>query len=142
MRSFFDSLFELIDTSRGNSNKKLLSQKSNNSTTFYKDKVVSLFPGASLRLLPAFSPALISATFYMYFRPYLSAQSLFTPSLSVCDSLINSEHKRSPRAFQRREPPFGSDNMSAWERDDSSGDGTEKVNKNASSNSRIHITTK
>ncbi|CAL1582418.1 unnamed protein product [Knipowitschia caucasica] len=33
-------------------------------------------------------------------------------------SLITSEHKRSPRAFQRREPPFGSDNMSTWERDD------------------------
>uniref|UniRef100_A0A3B3ZT47 Uncharacterized protein n=1 Tax=Periophthalmus magnuspinnatus TaxID=409849 RepID=A0A3B3ZT47_9GOBI len=31
-----------------------------------------------------------------------------------------SEHKRSPRALQRREPPFWSDNMSIWERKDSS----------------------
>ncbi|KAK7939492.1 hypothetical protein WMY93_002818 [Mugilogobius chulae] len=44
-------------------------------------------------------------------------------------SLITSEHKRSPRAFQRREPPFGSDNMSAWERDDSSAS-TESQNNN------------
>ncbi|XP_055008508.1 uncharacterized protein C7orf57 homolog isoform X2 [Boleophthalmus pectinirostris] len=44
-------------------------------------------------------------------------------------SLITSEHKRSPRAFQRREPPFGSDNMSAWEREDTSIN-TNTVNNN------------
>uniref|UniRef100_A0A8C6WZQ5 Uncharacterized protein n=1 Tax=Neogobius melanostomus TaxID=47308 RepID=A0A8C6WZQ5_9GOBI len=45
--------------------------------------------------------------------------------------LINSEHKRSLRAVQRREPPFGSDNMSAWERDDSnSGGGGGSTEKN------------
>ncbi|XP_072301490.1 uncharacterized protein C7orf57 homolog [Eucyclogobius newberryi] len=36
-------------------------------------------------------------------------------------SLITaSKQKKTPRAFLRREPPFGSDNMSAWERDDGS----------------------
>nr|XP_020450373.1 uncharacterized protein C7orf57 homolog [Monopterus albus] len=35
-------------------------------------------------------------------------------------SLISSEEKKSPGAFQQLEPPFGTDNMSAWERDDSS----------------------
>uniref|UniRef100_A0A673CRS0 Uncharacterized protein n=1 Tax=Sphaeramia orbicularis TaxID=375764 RepID=A0A673CRS0_9TELE len=42
-------------------------------------------------------------------------------------SLINSEEKKTPRAFQRQEPPFGSDNMSAWERGGSS-NGKEKNN--------------
>ncbi|XP_026232430.1 uncharacterized protein C7orf57-like [Anabas testudineus] len=37
-------------------------------------------------------------------------------------SLINSEEKINPGAFQLLEPPFGTDNMSAWERDDSSND--------------------
>lgn len=50
-----------------------------------------------------------------------------TSSGDISPSLINSEEKKSPRAFQRREPPFGSDNMSAWERDDTS-DGKEKNN--------------
>ncbi|XP_049905637.1 uncharacterized protein C7orf57-like [Epinephelus moara] len=45
-------------------------------------------------------------------------------------SLINSEEKKNPGAFQPREPPFGTDNMSAWERDDnsSSSNGKEKNN--------------
>ncbi|TKS67275.1 hypothetical protein D9C73_001402 [Collichthys lucidus] len=43
-------------------------------------------------------------------------------------SLINSDAKKSPRAFQPREPPFGTDNMSSWERDDSSTNGKEKNN--------------
>ncbi|XP_073329246.1 uncharacterized protein C7orf57-like [Pagrus major] len=41
-------------------------------------------------------------------------------------SLINSEEKKHPGAFQQLEPPFGTDNMSAWERDDSSSNGKEK----------------
>ncbi|XP_044072479.1 uncharacterized protein C7orf57-like [Siniperca chuatsi] len=41
-------------------------------------------------------------------------------------SLINSEEKKNPGAFQLLEPPFGTDNMSAWERDDSSSNGKEK----------------
>ncbi|XP_042350680.1 uncharacterized protein C7orf57 homolog [Plectropomus leopardus] len=43
-------------------------------------------------------------------------------------SLINSEEKKNPRAFQLPEPPFGTDNMSAWERDDSSSNSKEKNN--------------
>nr|ACQ58177.1 C7orf57 [Anoplopoma fimbria] len=43
-------------------------------------------------------------------------------------SLINSEEKRNPGAFQAAEPPFGTDNMSAWERNDSSSNGKEKNN--------------
>ncbi|XP_059199124.1 uncharacterized protein C7orf57-like isoform X2 [Centropristis striata] len=43
-------------------------------------------------------------------------------------SLINSEEKKNPGAFQLPEPPFGTDNMSAWERDDSSSNGKEKNN--------------
>ncbi|KAM9342251.1 uncharacterized protein C7orf57 homolog [Pholidichthys leucotaenia] len=39
---------------------------------------------------------------------------------------ITSKEKKNPGAFQPREPPFGSDNMSAWERDNSSADGKEK----------------
>ncbi|KAI3356183.1 hypothetical protein L3Q82_017442, partial [Scortum barcoo] len=35
-------------------------------------------------------------------------------------SLINSEEMKDPGAFQLLEPPFGTDSMSAWERDDSS----------------------
>uniref|UniRef100_A0A3P8THF4 Uncharacterized protein n=1 Tax=Amphiprion percula TaxID=161767 RepID=A0A3P8THF4_AMPPE len=35
-------------------------------------------------------------------------------------SLINSEEKKNPGAFQPLEPPFSTDNMSAWERDNSS----------------------
>ncbi|KAM7407538.1 hypothetical protein PAMA_003316 [Pampus argenteus] len=42
-------------------------------------------------------------------------------------SLITIEEKKNPGAFQRMEPPFGTDNMSAWERDDSS-NGEEKNN--------------
>ncbi|XP_032385732.1 uncharacterized protein C7orf57 homolog isoform X2 [Etheostoma spectabile] len=43
-------------------------------------------------------------------------------------SLINSEEKKNLGAFQQREPPFGTDNMSAWERDDSSSNAKEKNN--------------
>ncbi|XP_020507235.2 uncharacterized protein C7orf57 homolog [Labrus bergylta] len=35
-------------------------------------------------------------------------------------SLINGAEKKNPGAFQPLEPPFGTDNMSAWERDDNS----------------------
>ncbi|XP_047193423.1 uncharacterized protein C7orf57 homolog [Scophthalmus maximus] len=50
------------------------------------------------------------------------------PSEDNCKpSLINSNEKRNPGAFQAREPPFGTDNMSAWERGDSSS-GKEKDN--------------
>lgn len=45
------------------------------------------------------------------------------------NTLINSEEKKNPGAFQPLEPPFGSDNMSAWERNDSSSNGKEKVNR-------------
>ncbi|KAM4557788.1 uncharacterized protein C7orf57 homolog, partial [Odontesthes bonariensis] len=41
-------------------------------------------------------------------------------------SLINSEEKKNPGAFQPREPPFGTDSMSAWERDDDNCDEKEK----------------
>lgn len=41
---------------------------------------------------------------------------------------INSEKNKNPGAFQLLEPPFGTDSMSAWERDDSS-NGKEKVNR-------------
>ncbi|XP_068185977.1 uncharacterized protein C7orf57 homolog isoform X2 [Antennarius striatus] len=40
-------------------------------------------------------------------------------------SLINSEEKINPGAFQ---PPFGTDNMSVWERGDSSNNGKDKKN--------------
>ncbi|XP_029314512.1 uncharacterized protein C7orf57-like [Cottoperca gobio] len=43
-------------------------------------------------------------------------------------SIINSEEKKNPGAFQPPEPPFGTDNMSAWERDDSSNNGKGKNN--------------
>lgn len=45
-------------------------------------------------------------------------------------SLINSEEKKNPGAFQPREPPFGTDNMSAWERDDSSSSSNGKEKNN------------
>ncbi|XP_008291193.1 uncharacterized protein C7orf57 homolog isoform X2 [Stegastes partitus] len=41
-------------------------------------------------------------------------------------SLINSEEKKNPGAFQPLEPPFGTDNMSAWERDNNSSNEKEK----------------
>uniref|UniRef100_A0A3Q3N3N4 Uncharacterized protein n=1 Tax=Labrus bergylta TaxID=56723 RepID=A0A3Q3N3N4_9LABR len=51
----------------------------------------------------------------------------FTPSRdSGNQSLINGAEKKNPGAFQPLEPPFGTDNMSAWERDDNSN--KEKVN--------------
>ncbi|XP_068428115.1 uncharacterized protein C7orf57 homolog isoform X2 [Clinocottus analis] len=58
------------------------------------------------------------------------------PPDSVCStsedqkepSLINSEEKKHPGAFLAAQPPFGTDNMSAWERDDSSSNGKEKNN--------------
>lgn len=53
---------------------------------------------------------------------FISLHCFFPPN-----SLINSNEKRNPGAFQAREPPFGTDNMSAWERGDSSS-GKEKVN--------------
>ncbi|XP_029967074.1 uncharacterized protein C7orf57-like, partial [Salarias fasciatus] len=43
-------------------------------------------------------------------------------------SLINSEEKKNPGAFQPLAPPFGTDNMSAWERDNSSNSEKEKNN--------------
>ncbi|XP_031714543.1 uncharacterized protein C7orf57 homolog [Anarrhichthys ocellatus] len=39
-----------------------------------------------------------------------------------------SEEEKNPGAFQPAEPPFGTDNMSTWERDDSSSNGKEKNN--------------
>ncbi|XP_074515531.1 uncharacterized protein C7orf57-like, partial [Sebastes fasciatus] len=45
-------------------------------------------------------------------------------------SLINIEEKKKPGAFQPSEPPFGTDNMSAWERDDSSSNGKEREKNN------------
>ncbi|GAA6224149.1 uncharacterized protein C7orf57-like [Lates japonicus] len=43
-------------------------------------------------------------------------------------SLINSEERKNPGVFQPLEPPFGTDSMSAWERDDNSNNGKEKNN--------------
>ncbi|XP_063743532.1 uncharacterized protein C7orf57 homolog isoform X2 [Eleginops maclovinus] len=43
-------------------------------------------------------------------------------------SIINSEEKKNPGAFHPAEPPFETDNMSAWERDDNSSNGKEKNN--------------
>ncbi|XP_034088321.1 uncharacterized protein C7orf57-like [Gymnodraco acuticeps] len=43
-------------------------------------------------------------------------------------SIIYSEEMKNPRAFHSAEPPFETDNMSAWERDDSSSYGKEKNN--------------
>ncbi|KAL3056461.1 hypothetical protein OYC64_019035 [Pagothenia borchgrevinki] len=43
-------------------------------------------------------------------------------------SIINSEEMKNPGAFHSAEPPFETDNMSAWERDDSSSYGKEKNN--------------
>ncbi|XP_030285342.1 uncharacterized protein C7orf57 homolog [Sparus aurata] len=40
--------------------------------------------------------------------------------------LINSDEKKHPGAFQQLDPPFGTDNMSAWERDDRSSNSKEK----------------
>ncbi|KAM8748595.1 uncharacterized protein C7orf57 homolog [Acanthopagrus schlegelii] len=40
--------------------------------------------------------------------------------------LINSDEKKHPGAFQQLEPPFGTDNMSAWERDDGNSNSKEK----------------
>ncbi|XP_037343848.2 uncharacterized protein C7orf57 homolog isoform X2 [Pungitius pungitius] len=42
--------------------------------------------------------------------------------------LINSEEKKAPGAFQPAEPPFGTDNMSTWERDDTSSNDQEMNN--------------
>ncbi|XP_074551524.1 uncharacterized protein C7orf57 homolog [Halichoeres trimaculatus] len=44
------------------------------------------------------------------------------------DSTEESAEKKNPGAFQPLEPPFGTDNMSAWERDDNSSNGKEKNN--------------
>ncbi|XP_028292763.1 uncharacterized protein C7orf57-like [Gouania willdenowi] len=43
-------------------------------------------------------------------------------------SVITSEETKNPGAFQPLEPPFGTDSMSAWERDHNSNDGKEKNN--------------
>lgn len=45
------------------------------------------------------------------------------------NTVINSEEKKNPGAFQPPEPPFGTDSMSAWERDYCCGNGKEKVNR-------------
>ncbi|XP_028250040.1 uncharacterized protein C7orf57 homolog [Parambassis ranga] len=60
-----------------------------------------------------------------------------------------SEEKKSPGAFQPAEPPFGTDSMSAWERDDNSSDEKKKddvhaqnsqTEKMQTSNPHHHIT--
>uniref|UniRef100_A0A8C2ZBJ8 Uridine phosphorylase 2 n=1 Tax=Cyclopterus lumpus TaxID=8103 RepID=A0A8C2ZBJ8_CYCLU len=51
-------------------------------------------------------------------------------------SLINNEEMKNPGAFQAAEAPFGTDNMSAWGRDDSDSNGKEKVNKEMSKSLR------
>ncbi|XP_071328689.1 uncharacterized protein C7orf57 homolog [Trachinotus anak] len=48
-------------------------------------------------------------------------------------NLINSEEEKNPGAFQPLEPPFGTDNMSSWERDDSSSNNSKKKNINVDS---------
>ncbi|XP_026150570.1 uncharacterized protein C7orf57 homolog [Mastacembelus armatus] len=50
----------------------------------------------------------------------------FCPASEENDS--PSEEKKSPGAFQPLEPPFGTDSMSAWERDDGSSSGNRKSN--------------
>ncbi|XP_070694745.1 uncharacterized protein C7orf57 homolog [Pempheris klunzingeri] len=64
-------------------------------------------------------------------------------------SLINVNEKRNPGAFQLLEPPFGTDSLSAWERDDSSSNGKEKENNVHSNRMEIlqspnqyHVTSK
>lgn len=47
------------------------------------------------------------------------------------NSLITSDEKKNPGAFQPLEPPFGTDNMSSWEREDSSSN-SKKVNRGMS----------
>ncbi|XP_029937448.1 uncharacterized protein C7orf57 homolog isoform X2 [Myripristis murdjan] len=47
-------------------------------------------------------------------------------------SLIKNKEKKTPGAFQLLEPPFGTDDKSAWERDDSS-NGKEKLNNDPTS---------
>ncbi|XP_040004122.1 uncharacterized protein C7orf57-like [Xiphias gladius] len=44
------------------------------------------------------------------------------------DNSKPSEKKKNPGAFQPLEPPFGTDNMLTWEREDSSSNGKEKNN--------------
>lgn len=48
---------------------------------------------------------------------------------NVPNALIDSEEKKNLGTFQPLEPPFGTDNISPWERDDSSSNGKEKVNQ-------------
>ncbi|CAK6954089.1 uncharacterized protein C7orf57 homolog [Scomber scombrus] len=50
-----------------------------------------------------------------------------SPEDNTIPSLITSEEKKNPGAFQHMKPPFGTDNMSTWERDDSC-NGEEKNN--------------
>uniref|UniRef100_A0A3Q3VR19 Uncharacterized protein n=1 Tax=Mola mola TaxID=94237 RepID=A0A3Q3VR19_MOLML len=47
---------------------------------------------------------------------------------NVPNALIHSEEKKNLGTFQPLEPPFGTDNISPWERDDSSSNGKEKNN--------------
>ncbi|XP_034549082.1 uncharacterized protein C7orf57 homolog isoform X2 [Notolabrus celidotus] len=73
----------------------------------------------------------------------------FSASGGITPSLINSAAKKNPGASQPREPPFGTDNMSAWERDDNSSNGKEKNNneqhiqvENLQASNQCHETSK
>lgn len=57
---------------------------------------------------------------------------------NVFNALIDSEEKKSHGGFQPLEPPFGTDNISPWEKDDSCSNGKEKVNQEIQMKFRNH----
>lgn len=55
----------------------------------------------------------------------------FSPHVRVLIDLIKSKERENTGSFLPLQPPFGNDSMSAWERGDTGGTGSEKVNAGA-----------
>lgn len=77
-----------------------------------------------MAVLSYYSSLYIPAIINKWRIHFISLYCFFLPN-----SLINTEEKKNPGVFQLLEPPFGTDNMSTWERDDSKSNGKEKVNR-------------
>ncbi|XP_058500325.1 uncharacterized protein C7orf57 homolog isoform X1 [Solea solea] len=65
----------------------------------------------------------------------------FTSSPEDDGKTISSEKKKNPGAFQTLAPPFGTDNMSTWEREEDDNCSTERVLQNNNNNNLHHSPT-
>lgn len=68
----------------------------------------------------------VSSNFFQYFSSQFPP-----PHVRVLIDLIKSKERENAGSFLPLQPPFGNDSMSAWERGDTGGTGSEKVNAGA-----------